>query len=264
MGFDKTPAAISAAFFKPDKFPVLQKFFQENWLIGYQFNDSVPQMITYMVEHASKRILKYYDIIKNNTDFLHEELVPESLYDESNPLITIDYPYTSDAYQEIWGFLAFRIKPGFLSQFIEKQISTLITVAQRDGYGFSTTTVSFIEAYQTKVFRFSIGTESTDELIKIFGPMIEYFYKANEIVGLYLTTHGKDVTIEKLKELADSIQKQLSNTSVEVKTEEKKMNVDENILSRSSFFMTYLKKNSGQTENTLPDELKLKRKQRDK
>lgn len=238
MGFDKMPAGFSSGFYNKDLYPKIAEFYETEWLGGYLEDEPTPQMIAHLVKYATPQIIEFNNIIKGNSRYIHEELLPKELLDASKQkFVSVYCPYTSDIYQDIWGFLTFKIDDkGDLKELSElvrnniKIILELINVKSRDGYGYIKTTSSTINqntaAGLIEIFRLSIGTESPQELKNMLAPLFNYLYEVNETIELYAKRMPYQCK-EELMTIAEKTIRQLKKIKNEHKEEKIKIQLAE-------------------------------------
>jgi TPR repeat protein len=225
MGFDKTPGALSAGFYKDTDYPAIAALYEKEWLSGYHKEDPTPQMIAFLVDNLSEEILEFHQIIKRNSRYIHEELAHKKMMDSSRPhFISIYHPYTDDIYKDVSGFFTFKINNSdelkFIYDVVKEHIMKmlpLINIKGRDGYGYSKTTSSLIVSYpfekKQTVFRLSIGTESKENLKKTLEPLINYFSDVNELVSIY-AKKLPDQCLEEINKLNEKYMDELNSTEI--------------------------------------------------
>lgn len=181
MGLDKTSAGIGIGFFNSHHHPKLAHFFKNEWMNGFEENDPTCQTVSHLIKNASSHILDYNHIIKANTRYIHEIILPQQLL-RSKPVF-VHSPYTSNLHRDIWGFILVEIpiaKWAVQSNLIQYLKTKNIT--ERDGYGFSSSTYTcwLIKYHSSYLLRISIGTESKEKLHDIFEPFFNIIMEGNK------------------------------------------------------------------------------------
>lgn len=187
MGLDKVPAGVGALYYNPKFYPRLSQIAKNHWSGGFHEDDPTMQLLTHLVKYTSTKIAEFYHLIMDSSKYIHDRIVPNSLYDYKDNLVTIDYPYTKDGAHDIWGFVLVRFDSELnvkTRKALEHNISYLLAaygIKYRDGFGFSTTNQMRI-CKDPMGIRISLGMEPRQHLEAIFKPFFNYILQINEIL----------------------------------------------------------------------------------
>lgn len=174
-GFDRFPSGLGAIFYSKESFYNLSP---GDELIGFGEYDVIPQTVAHCLLYSGSSVLTFYRMVHENSRYLHDNVVPESLYDDEKP-IHIDSPYTNDGYRRPWGFLVVRFaNEEIVREYRHKLQSFLDNVGfeYRNGFGFNSSTYAFIGA-NLDILRISIGPNASAQQYR---QLVDFIVLQNE------------------------------------------------------------------------------------
>ncbi|MDA8561537.1 sel1 repeat family protein [Gammaproteobacteria bacterium] len=219
MSFDKMPSGLSVGFYKPGLYPALDNLYQKGLIGNYDIHQSA-QSLAMLVDHCGDSIIRYNNIIFQNSIYVHEYLLEDTLMDSSN-LIKVYNPYVSDKnYKHIWGFVAFQVnKNNFVKnvnlKFLEQNINQmllLLDINNRDGYGFNLSKKTNINSATCVVTRISIGLETKKELKEKFKYLSDFFTEVNQVAKVLRGRVNDNIFIDRIKEICNKYLSSLNNS----------------------------------------------------
>lgn len=165
LGLDKALASLIYGFYNPQTFKVIEHFFQRD-VHSNQLGDLLPTLptvtlTTFFLQHALAQVLSYSVLIRQRTEWILRQVIPEQLMRETN-LFSINRPSA----QIESNFITIKIHETIVNSneaaiLNLKEILELVKFRPRNGFGFSETTYVYVESNLLHHYiRFSIGTES--------------------------------------------------------------------------------------------------------
>jgi hypothetical protein len=189
LGLDKLHAGMTNVICNQAKYPEMFRALQAPLLEGdFLESDPIPCIVTHLARYAPSAILDYPHLIKENVRYLHKKFFSTLI--KSDGCLIVDSPYSTHEYLNVWPFVTIRINRLF--QDIQERVraNKLLTIIgpvliangiiPRDGYGFSETTYVFSADF----VRINVGTESQDELDRMFLPVLEFLNAINQTAML--------------------------------------------------------------------------------
>lgn len=176
IGFDRTPAGISAAFFNKESY---NNFKPNNEIIGFDEFDATPQIITHLLKYGAASLRWYYNHVHKSTKYIHNEVIPSELFDTKKP-IHFGCPFTNDGYKTTWSFVIVHFSDKNTAnnylKLIEEHMRS-INILWRDGFAFNHSTYLVFQEASPPFIRISVGPDATK---KQFLSLVSFLSKLNE------------------------------------------------------------------------------------